>query len=124
MVFIALFHLLGQTFELKEANFLWIESLAEPDKFLSIGKEIPFFGNYFNLLPFLMSITNLLSIKLNSINPSENKTDIKQNIILGIMTFGFFLLFYSFPSGMVLYWTMANILHLVYSLFSLKVLKL
>lgn len=122
-IFIALFHLLGQTFELKEANFLWIESLAEPDKFLSIGKEIPFFGNYFNLLPFLMSITNLLSIKLNSTNSDENKIDIKQNIILGVMTLGFFLLFYSFPSGMVLYWTMANILHLVYSLISLKVLK-
>ena len=122
-IFIALFHLLGQTFELKEASFLWIESLAEPDKFLSIGTEIPFFGNYFNLLPFLMSITNLLSIKLNSINSGENKKDIKQNIILGIMTIGFFLLFYSFPSGMVLYWTMANILHLVYSLFSSKILK-
>lgn len=122
-IFIALFHLLGQTFELKEANFLWIESLAEPDKFLSIGKEIPFFGNYFNLLPFLMSITNLLSIKLNSTNSGENKIDIKQNIILGVMTLGFFLLFYSFPSGMVLYWTMANILHLVYSFISLKVLK-
>ncbi len=123
-IFIALFHLLGQTFELKEASFLWIESLAEPDKFLFIGKEIPFFGNYFNLLPFLMSITNLMSIKLNSINSGHNKADIKQNIILGLMTIGFFLLFYSFPSGMVLYWTMANILHLVYSLFSLKFLKL
>ncbi len=122
-IFVALFHLLGQTFELKEASFLWIESLAEPDKFLLIGREIPFFGNYFNLLPFLMSITNLLSIKLNSINSVENKSDIKQNIILGIMTVGFFLLFYSFPSGMVLYWTMANILHLIYSLFSLKFLK-
>ena len=70
-----------------------------------------------------MSITNLLSIKLNSTNSGENKADMKQNIILGIMTIGFFLLFYSFPSGMVLYWTMANILHLVYSLFSLKVMK-
>ena len=95
-IFIALFHLLGQTFELKEASFLWIQSLAEPDKFLSLGKEIPFFGNYFNLLPFLMSITNLLSIKLNSTNSGENKADMKQNIILGIMTIGFFLLFYSF----------------------------
>lgn len=122
-IFIALFHLLGQTFELKEANFLWIESLSEPDKFLFIGKEIPFFGNYFNLLPFLMSITNLLSIKLNSTNSGENQIDIKQNIILGVMTLGFFLLFYSFPSGMVLYWTMANVLHLVYSFFSLKFLK-
>ncbi len=123
-IFIALFHLLGQTFELKEASFLWIESLAEPDKFLSLGIEIPFFGNYFNLLPFLMSITNLLSIKLNSISSGETKKDVRQNVILGVMTLGFFLLFYSFPSGMVLYWTMANVLHLSYSLFTSKTFKI
>ena len=117
-IFIALFHLLGQTFELKEASFLWIDSLAEPDKFLLLDKSIPFFGNYFNLLPVLMSLTNLLSIKLSSMNSEKNKSDIKQNFALGIMTIGFFLLFYSFPSGMVLYWTMANILHLTYSLFT------
>jgi len=119
-IFIALFHLLGQTFELKEASFLWIESLAEPDKFLMLGKSIPFFGNYFNLLPVLMSLTNLLSIKLSSANSTYNKSDIKQNIGLGLMTIAFFLLFYSFPSGMVLYWTMANLLHLGYSLITLK----
>lgn len=119
-IFIALFHLLGQTFELKEASFLWIKSLAEPDKFLLLEKNIPFFGNYFNLLPVLMSLTNLLSIKLSSVNSEKKKPDIKQNIALALMTIGFFLLFYSFPSGMVLYWTMANILHLGYCLFTMK----
>ncbi len=119
-IFIALFHLLGQTFELKEANFLWIESLAEPDKFISFGIEIPFFGNYFNLLPVLMSLTNLLSIKISSVTSEDGKTPIGQNISLGIMTLGFFLLFYSFPSGMVLYWTMANVLHLGYCLLIMK----
>ena len=119
-IFIALFHLLGQTFELKEASFLWIDSLVEPDKFFSLGKEIPFFGSYFNLLPVLMSLTNLLSIKISSISSDDGKTHFRQNISLGLMTIGFFLLFYSFPSGMVLYWTMANILHLGYCLLTMK----
>ena len=119
-IFIALFHLLGQTFELKEASFLWIESLAAPDKFFSLGRELPFFGSYFNLLPVLMSLTNLLSIKISSVSSTEGKTPFGQNVSLGLMTLGFFLLFYSFPSGMVLYWTMANILHLTYCLFTIK----
>ena len=71
-----------------------------------------------------MSITNLLSIKLNSISSGETKKDVRQNVILGVMTLGFFLLFYSFPSGMVLYWTMANVLHLSYSLFTSKTFKI
>ena len=119
-IFIALFHLLGQTFELKEASFLWIDSLAEPDKFFSLGREIPFFGSYFNLLPVLMSLTNLLSIKISSVTSDGSKTSVGQNISLGLMTLGFFLLFYSFPSGMVLYWTMANVLHLGYCLMTIK----
>jgi YidC/Oxa1 family membrane protein insertase len=119
-IFIALFHLLGQTFELKEASFLWIESLAAPDKFFSLGRELPFFGSYFNLLPVLMSLTNLLSIKISSVSSTEGKTPFGQNVSLGLMTLGFFLLFYSFPSGMVVYWTMANILHLTYCLFTIK----
>ena len=119
-IFIALFHLLGQTFELKEASFLWIQSLAAPDKFFSLGRELPFFGSYFNLLPVLMSLTNLLSIKISSVPSADGKTPFVQNISLGLMTLGFFLLFYSFPSGMVLYWTMANILHLGYCLFTIK----
>ena len=119
-IFIALFHLLGQTFELKEASFLWIDSLAEPDKFFSLGREIPFFGSYFNLLPVLMSLTNLLSIKISSVTSDDGKTHVGQNISLGLMTVGFFLLFYSFPSGMVLYWTMANVLHLGYCLMTMK----
>ncbi|WP_143323403.1 YidC/Oxa1 family membrane protein insertase, partial [Candidatus Pelagibacter communis] len=114
-IFIALFHLLGQTFDLKEASFFWIDSLAEPDKLFDIGVDIPFFGNYFNLLPVLMSLTNLLSIKVSSVS-SDIEPNFKKNLGLWIMTLAFFLLFYSFPSGMVLYWTMANVLHLLYCL--------
>ncbi len=113
-VFVALYHLLGQTFELKEANFLWINSLAEPDKFFKLENEIFFFGSYFNLLPVLMTITNLLTIKLNSLTTDDNKNNFSQNLILILSAVGFFMLFYSFPSGMVLYWTVANFLNLGY----------
>jgi YidC/Oxa1 family membrane protein insertase len=116
-IFIALFHLLGQAFEFQYSSFLWIESLAEPDKFLKLKTNLPFFGSYINLLPFLMSLTNLLSIKIGSMQKtSDNKNSIGQITILCLMTLGFFLLFYSFPSGMVLYWTMSNILHLIHIL--------
>ena len=88
--------MLGQTFELKEASFLWIKSLAEPDKFLSLGTEFPFFGSYFNLLPVIMSLTNLVTIKISSISSEDGKTNVLQNISLGLMTIGFFLLFIHF----------------------------
>lgn len=116
-IFIALYHLLGQAFDLRSASFLWMDSLAEPDQLFSFGYDLPFFGTYFNLLPVLMAFTTMLSIKLSPAPAVSPKEALRQNIMLLLMTLGFFLLFYSFPSGMVLYWTMANLLHLVHGLY-------
>lgn len=111
-VFVALFHLLGQTFELRDASFLWIRTLAEPDQLFPLGVDLPLFGAYFNLLPVLMAFTTLLSIKLASVPDGQSAT--RQAISSSLMGLGFFVLFYSFPSGMVLYWTIANILQVVH----------
>lgn len=113
-VFVALYHLLGQTFELRDASFLWIKTLAEPDQLFSLGVDLPLFGTYFNLLPVLMALTTLLSIKLNPAATTNGESSLRQALMSGLMGLGFFLLFYSFPSGMVLYWTVANILQVVH----------
>lgn len=115
-IFVALYHLLGQHFELREQPFLWMNSLAEPDQLFSFGVDLPFFGSYFNFLPALMALTTLASIKLSPAPAADADASVKQNLMLILMTLGFFLLFYSFPSGMVLYWTAANLLHLLHSL--------
>lgn len=112
-VFVALFHVLGQAFELRQAPFLWMDSLAEPDRLFKFGVELPFFGAYFNLLPVLMAVSTLITIKLSPAPASSDADRRRQNIFLGLMALAFFLLFYPFPSGMVLYWTIANALHIV-----------
>lgn len=40
-IFIALFHVLGQAYELRDAGFLWIDTLAEPDRLFSLGVDLP-----------------------------------------------------------------------------------
>ena len=112
-IFVALFHVLGQAYELRDANFLWIATLAEPDKLFSFGFDLPIIGSNFNLLPFLMAITTLLTIKLSPA-PAADESSQRRNVFFQVlMTLGFLLLFYPFPAGMVLYWTMANVLHLL-----------
>jgi YidC/Oxa1 family membrane protein insertase len=114
-VFIALFHVLGQAFELRQAPFLWIDTLAEPDRLFAFGTELPFFGGYFNLLPVLLAATTLMTLKLSPAPAADAKAQRRQNRFLLVMAIGFFLIFYPFPSGMVLYWTAANVLHIVQS---------
>jgi len=105
-IFVALFHVLGEAFELREASFLWIDTLSMPDRLFAFGKNLPFIGSYFNLLPFLMALSTLLTIKYTPLSEQNS-------VFLIIMAVLFLILFYPFPSGMVLYWTMANILQIV-----------
>lgn len=119
-ILIALYHMLGSTFELRDSSFLWIKTLAEPDHLFSFGFNIPLLGDYFNLLPFLMSVVTLLTFKMSPSTTEKKKGLSFQNISLLAMTLMFFFLFYDFPAGMVLYWTFANVFHLIQALFTKK----
>ncbi len=120
-IFVAIYHLLGQHFELRDQPFLWIPSLAEPDQLFSFGFDVPFFGSYFNLLPAFMVLTTLLTIKLSPAPFADDKAGWKQNLMLAVLAFVFFVLFNAFPSGMVLYWTAANVLYLLHAAVTKKI---
>jgi YidC/Oxa1 family membrane protein insertase len=110
-VFIALFQILRQTPDLHGARFLWIPDLSQPDRLFGLGVTLPWFGDAFNLLPFLLTATILLSAF--SV-PGESQQDTgrrKRLLITGAMAAVFFVVFYSFPAGLVLYWISANLLH-------------
>ena len=107
-VFVAVFDMLAEDFDLSRVGFLWIQDLARPDELLRLPVCLPFFGCYVNLLPFLMSgvsLATLLRFRSSALTPSLVR---RQRRNLAGMTALFFLLFYTFPAGMVLYWTSTN----------------
>ncbi|MGB0657661.1 MAG: YidC/Oxa1 family membrane protein insertase [Gammaproteobacteria bacterium] len=111
-IFIAVFDVLGESIYLLEKSFFFIDDLSKPDQWLSLPIIIPFFGSSFNLLPFCMMIISLLSAFLYT---DQNLTgDLLQNQKrkLYYMSILFFVLLFTFPSGMVLYWTTSNLLQL------------
>ena len=60
-VLIALFNVLGEAPELSGVPFLWFDDLSLSDRLFPLGIDLPFFGAYFNLLPFLMAGVTVLS---------------------------------------------------------------
>ena len=91
-VFIALYWVLFESVELRHAPFyLWVKDLSAPD---------PWF-----VLPTLMMASMILQTKLNPTPP-----DPVQAKVMMIMPFAFGVMFYFFPSGLVLYWFVNNIL--------------
>jgi YidC/Oxa1 family membrane protein insertase len=112
-ILIAVFNALGEMPQFSGESLFWIEDLAYPDSIMHSILTIPMFGNTLNLLPFLMTIITIYStitFKNNYVSLNEVK---KQKRRLYSMAIVFFVLFYPFPSVMVLYWALANILDFI-----------
>jgi len=102
-VFIALYNTLGRSVELKNAPFLWIKDLSMPDAFFPLGFNIPLLGNAINLLPILMIGAMILQQKISQSATGSSQSE-QQKLIANIMPVMFGFIFYSLPSGLVLYW--------------------
>jgi YidC/Oxa1 family membrane protein insertase len=112
-MFIAAFDMLADNYALAGVRFAWIADLAAPDRFAELPFVVPFFGGHLNLLPAIMTLLTVLSALIQrdeSLTPELLK---KQQRQLYVMAGSFFLLFYTFPAGMVLYWTANNAWHLL-----------
>jgi YidC/Oxa1 family membrane protein insertase len=91
-VFIALYWVLLESVELRQAPFiLWIDNLSAPD---------PYY-----VLPLIMGVSMFVQSKLNPAPP-----DPMQAKLMMSLPFIFTVFFAFFPSGLVLYWTVNNIL--------------
>lgn len=106
-VFISLFHVLGRAVELKEAGFLlWISDLSRPDVILESFTVPYLFPAGLTILPILMALTMYYQTKLTITDPN-------QKAIVYLMPILMFIFSASFPSGLVLYWTVSNIFTIV-----------
>jgi YidC/Oxa1 family membrane protein insertase len=107
-VFIALYNTLSRSIELKNAAFLWIKDLSMPDAFFHLGSNIPFLGKSINLLPILMIGAMILQQKISQSTTGSNQSE-QQKLITNIMPVMFGFIFYSLPSGLVLYWLTSTV---------------
>jgi YidC/Oxa1 family membrane protein insertase len=108
-ILIALFTVIGDMSALQGQQFLWIADLSLSDRLLPIGADLPFFGSYFNLLPFLMAATTVGSTWLAA---RSSQGDTPATSLFG-MAIVFFVFFYSFPAALVLYWFSSNFFQLI-----------
>jgi YidC/Oxa1 family membrane protein insertase len=103
-IFIALYQALLYSIELRHAPFFaWVNDLSAPEHLLDIpilGATIPF-----RLLPLLMGGSMFLQQKL-----SPQVGDPRQAQIMMLMPVIFTFMFWGFPSGLVIYWLVNNIL--------------
>lgn len=112
-IFIALYQVLSQAVELRGASFFgWIHDLSQPDRLFTLPFSAPLIGNAINVLPLIMIGTMLWQQRLN---PSSGM-DPQQEKMMAFMPIVFGFVFYNLPSGLVIYWTLSNLLTIIHQL--------
>ncbi|SMC23565.1 protein translocase subunit yidC [Desulfacinum hydrothermale DSM 13146] len=107
-VFFALYRMLYGAIELRHQPFwLWINDLTAPDR-LDVGFNIPYLGHGLPVLTLLMGVSMFVQQKMT---PSSG--DPRQEKMMLLMPVIFTVFFINFPSGLVLYWLVNNVLSIV-----------
>jgi YidC/Oxa1 family membrane protein insertase len=102
-IFIALYGTLINVVELKGAKFaFWITDLSQPDKFF--------------ILPVFMGVTMLLQQKMSAQPSMDQQSEMSQKLLLYGMPIFLTFMSFSWPAGLMLYWSISNVLGILQQL--------
>jgi YidC/Oxa1 family membrane protein insertase len=103
-IFFGLFKMLGQAVELRNASFLWVKDLSQPD---TIG-HLPGLGFPINIIPLCMAATQ---IWLMAMTPKTG--DATQRRVMMFTPLIFLFICYNFAAALALYYTAQNLFSIV-----------
>lgn len=119
MALLAMFNLFNNYFEFRGASFVpgWIDDLSIGDSVWSWNKEIPVIsgitGNCIRILPIIYLVSQLFYGKITQMGGAAAG---QSQMNMKLMTYGlpvfFSFMFYNAPSGLILFWTISNLLQM------------
>jgi YidC/Oxa1 family membrane protein insertase len=112
--FFALYSALINSIDLWNAPFmLWIRDLSMPDTVANIS------GFNLNLLPLMMTITTIIQQKQTMVDSGNQQ----QKIMMYMMPVILLFVFWTMPSGLVLYWFLQNLYQILHQFIVNKIGK-
>lgn len=103
-IFFALYAVLFHTIELRQEPFVfWITDLSQPDVVFHLPFSLPFIGTGFCILPLIMGVTSFFQSRLTM------SADPNQKAMMYMMPIMMTVIFFTMPSGLVLYWLTSNL---------------
>jgi YidC/Oxa1 family membrane protein insertase len=118
-IFIALFVVLRKAIELRGAKTIlipWVNDLSKAEVIFRLPSPLPMYGDNFAIMPIIMAIVTFFQNKMTMKDPNQKS-------LIYIMPIFMLVLFNSFPSGLVLYWTFSSALALIQQYFTEKMKK-
>lgn len=112
-IFFALYGLLNSYFGLRGAVFIpgWIDNLSLPESVYTLPFSLPLLGwTAVRVLPFLYVGTQLASSKIMQAGQMSGQSNSQMKMMTYGMPIMFFFILYDMPSGLLVYWTVTNLL--------------
>lgn len=108
-ILIAMFFFFPTSIELRQESFLWAHDLSTYDSILDLPFTIPFYGDHVSLFCLLMTITTIISTRLNQqATSAQGMPGMKTMMYMMPVMFLFILNNYS--SGLSYYYFLANVI--------------
>ncbi|OQB30447.1 MAG: Membrane protein insertase YidC [Bacteroidetes bacterium ADurb.Bin174] len=115
-ILFAMFMFFPSSIELRGESFLWAKDLSSYDAIVSWDVYIPFiskyYGNHISLFTLLMTITTLISTKLNmaNTNTSDQPGSGMMKWMMYLMPIMFMFIFNSYASGLSYYYFISTLI--------------
>ncbi len=108
-ILIALYQFFPASFELRQEAFLWAKDLSTYDSILTLPFAIPMYGSHVSLFTLLMTITTIMSMKMND-QTANSATMPGMKTMMYIMPVMLMLVLNSFSAGLTYYLFVANVI--------------
>ncbi len=107
----AMFRFFPSSIELRQQSFLWAKDLSSYDSILNLPFDIPFYGDHVSLFTILMTVTTILSMRINNQTQSSSAMP-GMKTMMYIMPVMFMFLLNSFSAALTYYYFLANVITL------------
>jgi YidC/Oxa1 family membrane protein insertase len=107
----AMFRFFPSSIELRGEKFLWADDLSTYDSILDLPFTIPMYGDHVSLFTILMTVTTVLSMRINNQTQSTSAMP-GMKTMMYIMPFMFMFILNSFSAALTYYYFLANVITL------------
>ena len=112
-VLIAMFSFFPSAIELRGESFLWAKDLSAPDYIVTLPFSIPFYGNGVSLFCLLMTIVNIVYMRISMQNQPGGDSMPGMKMMMYIMPVMFLFIFNDYASGLSYYYFLSLLITIV-----------
>ncbi|MDT8401583.1 MAG: membrane protein insertase YidC [Bacteroidales bacterium] len=109
-ILFAMFRFFPTSIELRQESFLWADDLSTYDSILDLPFTIPLYGDHISLFTLLMTVSTIITMKINSPSATGQEQMPGMKMMTYIMPVMFMLILNNFSAGLTYYYFLANII--------------